>query len=209
MKFDTGLTAVGGDGNPGEHFPEAQIENYSRGMLTDAEAAQLEEHLIQCETCRDKLDESDYYVRSIRLAAKQLRAEPEPARGLWRFPRLVPLLAAAVICVVVAPRVLRMGHQGGFEPPVAVSLEATRGAVSVAHGPASKTLELRPGLEGLPVLAAYDLVVVDASGKQVSKSHFVPNSGAPSLALPAGSYFVRLYDPAGALLREYGLEVRP
>ena len=209
MKFDSGLTAVGGDSNSGEHLPEAQIENYSRGMLPEAEAAQLEEHLIQCETCRARLDESDCYVRSIRLAAKHLRAEPELKPRLWHFPRLIPVLAAAVICIVAAPRVLRMGHHGDLEPPTAVSLEAIRGALSVAHGPALKPLQLRPGFEGLPALAAYDLAIVDASGKPVWKSHFVRNSGAPTLALPAGSYFVRLSDPAGLLLREYGLEVRP
>ncbi len=46
--------------------------------------------------------------------------------------------------------------------------------------------------------------MVDRNGKHVWGGMF---PGGPAKASPAGIYFVRLYSPAGDLLREYGLEI--
>lgn len=47
-----------------EHLCEDQLERYSIGNLAEPDVAGLEEHVLMCETCLDKLAESDSWVRS-------------------------------------------------------------------------------------------------------------------------------------------------
>jgi hypothetical protein len=192
------------------HVAEDQLERYSIGTLHGTAVAQVEEHVLICETCQNKLASIDSWVRSVRRAGAQLRSQRDNQWQLSRVPRFVPALAAAIILVFAAGAVLQLSKRGAVTP-LAVALEATRGE-NVARVPARQPLLIQPGLDGLPQLPEYRLEIVDRLGKRVSQNTFTPANGHPSgtsiPGLASGVYFARLYSPSGDLLREYALEVR-
>ena len=190
------------------HIREDDIERYSMGTIPEEEAAPIEEHLLVCDSCRERVTASDACIGLIRAAGMAQRSVPEPPPrrwGLpWGLPRLVPVLAGlamAAILVVVGLNWLRPGQP---VPAFAVKLAAARGAGAESQAPAGKPLALDPDLTGLPVAPSYKLEMVDSAGKPVWKGA-TPGASAPPV--PAGLYFVRVYSAAGELLREYGLEV--
>ena len=61
------------------HLDEETAEWFSMGTLSGKVTAQVEEHLLICERCRQILAASDAYVAAMRLAAEKLRqAERKP-----------------------------------------------------------------------------------------------------------------------------------
>lgn len=191
-----------------EHVGEELLESYSRGKLAEHEVAGLEEHVLICETCQEKLAASDSWVISVRREAMRRRGRVWVPWS-WSLPRLIPVMAALVL-IFAAGVAFRFSHRGALAP-VAVVLEATRGAGSAAQVPTLRPLLLQPSLEGLPPLKQYDLEVVDQSGKAVWRTDFAPAaaSGVVMPGISPGTYFVRLCDQSRALLREFAMEVRP
>ena len=188
------------------HPDEFQIEGYVRGTMPKPEALSLEEHLLICEGCRQRLSESEDYVRSMERASARLRTEPRGMRWISGFPRLIPALAAALLVLGIG--VAWRMNQKITLAPVAVTLEATRGGGQVAQVPAGKPLLLKPGLDGLPPLPEYHLEIVDRTGKRVWQTNFAPAAGIAAPEQAPGIYFVRLYSLPGALLREYVMEIK-
>ncbi len=195
------------------HVSEDQLERYSAGNLPETAVARVEEHVLICETCQDKLAFADAWVGSVRRAGAQLRREPERARAFWqrlRLPHFVPALAASLIVLFAVGWFLQSNKRVAVAP-LAVSLEATRGE-AVAHVPAHQPLAIHPNLDGLPQFSAYRLQIVDAVGKQVFQSSLAPVPGQDPASIVSGVtpgvYFARVYSPAGDLLREYALEAR-
>ncbi|MDR3699393.1 MAG: hypothetical protein P4L56_07140 [Candidatus Sulfopaludibacter sp.] len=179
------------------HLVEEEIERYSLAASAEPELSQVEEHLLLCASCRKKVETSDVYVNSMRRAAAQIRAEEKRAP---RWAGMAFLLAAAVLLAGV------ILIRSNATAPFAVSLAVTRGVGINAQAPAGVPLALQLDVTGLPAAASYRVEMVDRAGKQVWTGTF---PGRPAKPLPAGIYFVRLYSPAGDLLREYGLEIGP
>ena len=177
------------------HLEEEEIERYSLAASPECELSRVEEHLLLCSSCRQKVEASDRYVHSMRRAATQIRAEEKRAP---RWTGMALLLAAAMILASV------LLIRGRAPAPFAVSLAATRGVAPTAHAPAGVPLALHLDVAGLPASASYRVEMVDGNGKQVWHGNF---PGGPAKALASGIYFVRLYSPTGDLLREYGLEI--
>jgi hypothetical protein len=177
------------------------------GTLSQQAIAPLEEHLLICDTCRQQLEGSDDLVRAVRHAAAGAREETEPAWKSWRIPRLAPVMAAAVLLIVAAGLALRTGRNGTIAP-LAVALEATRGSVRAARVPSGRPLLLQPGMEGLASFPEYRIEVVGPSGDLVWRSTVSAGGAANAPSFSPGTYFVRLRNPSGDLLREYALEVR-
>lgn len=193
----------------GSHVEEELLEQYSVGCLVQSEVARVEEHVLLCESCQEKLDLIDSWVRSVRRAGAQLPAEPKSIWQFWKLPQFVPALAATVFLVFAAGVGLQMTKKGAVAP-FAIALEATRGE-SVASVPAGKPLLIQPGLEGLPRFSQYRLEIVDQSGHPVRTAALEAGSGDAGTSIPAiaaGVYFVRVYSPSGELLREYGIEAK-
>lgn len=193
-----------------EHVCEDQLESYSIGNLAERHAAHVEEHVLICETCQDRLAEGDSLVRSIRRAALEWPSARKSVWIPWILPRVVPVLAALIL-IVAATVALRFSRQGAVAP-LAVVLEATRGPAVAARVPSLQPLLLEPGLEGLPPLYWYHLEIVDRLGKEVWRADDAPVPGGASRVfvpgLPQGTYFVRLYDSSRTLLREFAVEAR-
>lgn len=62
---------------PIPHIDLEDLERYSLGDIDEQSAARVEEHLLVCGSCRERLAEHEEYVRAIRDAAAHLRG---PAR---------------------------------------------------------------------------------------------------------------------------------
>jgi hypothetical protein len=203
------------------HVPEEMLEEYSRGKLPDAEAECLEEHLLICPECQDRLAELDDFVGATRQATARLQMEPSPGlednwRALVRWLGRPARMAAGVgLAVVLTGAVLawRAGQPHG--PAISVYLQAVRGGEGLlsAHAPAGRPLRLRLDSAGLPALPSYRLEIVDLHGAAVFGAEVQSQAGEITAEvnrrLPAARYWVRLYqpNPQRTLLREYALTI--
>ena len=207
-----------------EHVSEEILERYSLGTLSGVEEETLEEHLLVCPNCQNRLTEADIYVRAMRSAASRLRSQQAQDRRRfpagWFAPLARPKLAfgaAVVFCLVLLFWVAasRQPPRASGLPQIAVVLQTVRGAdrLGGARAPGRHPLLLQADLSGLPPQNLCELEVVDARGTLVSRSPAVAHSGraeAPlNRGLAAGQYWVRLYCPNSPRepLREYALRV--
>jgi len=63
-----------------QHILEDRLEQYAMGALPEPEAGPLEEHLLICATCQDRLQATDDYVVAMNAAAKApLKAKKKTA----------------------------------------------------------------------------------------------------------------------------------
>jgi hypothetical protein len=197
-----------------DHADEGQFERYSLGALDETDLARVEEHLLICEACRERLQQADVYTAAMRGAARSLRVEAEfrarqPARS-W-FPlwgdALAVTLALLAFTLAWGPWAIR---RAVGELPVAVLLETTRDS-RTQTAPVSRPLLLTADLTQLAGYPAYRLEVVDGLGRRVIGSPPMPGSGKLSLPIPGGlargAYYVRLFAGSGELLRDFGLRV--
>ena len=207
-----------------DHATEEALESYSMGTLPEAEAGILEEHLLVCAACQERLTEADRYVRAVRAAASKLRAGAPADRrgfvawlpGFFATPELAWTLGAVCCLAIVwwAAHGWRTSSPLGAQP-VAVLLQTVRGEVPAADAsaPTGHPLMLETDLAGLPVSTAYDLRVIDQAGSPVERLRAAPEDGRLRAQVPKGlrkgRYWVRLYSGGGAadLLREYALRV--
>jgi hypothetical protein len=188
------------------HMDAEDLERYSMGNTTLEESESIEKHLLTCEDCRDHLRETDDYLLAMRTSSARLRRDERSARRRqWRFPAWSPALAAAA-CLLVVVFALRSGRPPS--PVVSVALTAVRGIGAGSIAPAGHQLILHPDMTGLADASSYRLEIVDLKGRRVRQGTIAraqDGIGVPGLG--AGQYFVRLYLPAGELLREYGLQI--
>jgi hypothetical protein len=56
------------------HAEDEHLEQCSMGRLQGPELAVLEEHLLACEDCRKRLQESDAYVAAMQRAARSMQS---------------------------------------------------------------------------------------------------------------------------------------
>jgi hypothetical protein len=187
--------------NTNRHMDPEDVERYSMGTIPEEISAQFEEHLLVCESCRNRVAESDALVRAMRQAAGQIRQQEAAPAHAWRTS-LMPLLAAAAVIVAA---LLFGWSRFGAKPEVAVSLMAMRGGDPMAHAPAGTPLALHPDTTGLPASASYGLEIVDSVGKSVWHGA-LPGSHVPPQS--KGTYFVRIYANGSEPLREYGLLIQ-
>ena len=193
------------------HIDEEEIERYSMGAMPEGAIAPFEEHLLICESCQQRLAQSDVYVSAMRRASARLRTEPVKRKFPWlRFPRLVPALAGIAVLIVAAGLWLGRLDRARLTP-LRLTWAATRGAAIEATAPVGHTsFLLRLDLANLPASPQYRLEMVDRSGNRVRQATVPARGSKAEFKVPGtqpGVYFVRLYRPPGELLREYGFEV--
>ena len=189
------------------HVDAENLERYSMGTSPLDATPLIEEHLLICEGCRERLRETDAYLRAMRTSSEQVRRDEKGAqRREWRIPAWFPVmvtLACGIALVVATPRFFRSPG-----PVVAVSLTALRGSAGNS-APPGRELMLHPDLTGLAEDSSYRLEIVDRTGQTVRQGTLTrARNGIRVRGLDAGLYFVRVYLPAGELLREYGLRIQ-
>jgi hypothetical protein len=197
------------------HESDERLELYALGRLSDSDVIRIEEHLLICDSCRDRLDDAANFAVPIR---DELRKNPLPHRSressgvmdwLRGFMKPQFALAGALAMVLVGVVVFRPGSSP-LVPVATLQLTAMRGADLKSVAPA-RELDLTFG--DAPVSgAALNVEVVDAGGGPVW--HGSPTSGRGGVhariakALPPGEYFARLYDSPGHLVHEYAFRVK-
>jgi hypothetical protein len=196
------------------HLDGDVLELYAMGRLSEAASEPVEEHILVCETCQERLTEAESYVRAMRgaLDKSQQAGQTHPflnrVRGFFEMPQLAwGSVGVAACAAAVFLSTMVMKRDG---PPVAVSLSAMRGADAVvaAGGP----LDLDLDMNGLPA-ASYRVEVVDASGKPIWSvaTSAVQNGRLRTRVgkrLAPGQYFIRVNPADGSTAREYGLSVK-
>jgi anti-sigma factor RsiW len=59
-----------------DHIADDDLEAYSLGRLSAAASAPVEEHLLGCARCQDRLARWDEYIGAMRGAGRLLRTSP-------------------------------------------------------------------------------------------------------------------------------------
>ena len=204
------------------HPSEEILEEYVFLRLPEALAAPVEEHLLLCHSCQDAVAETDRFVSELKIAGKHpdLAHHPAPAAGQVRsgwwnvldmLPRLATRTSLALALAIMVLLVVRKNAPGPVAP-VAVSLSALRGPDALSPAPAGKPLLLRIEAPDLAPGKEYGVELVDAAGGAIWKGPVTETDGklvaTMSKPLRKGVYWVRLYGPDSALLREFGLSAK-
>lgn len=203
---------------------EEELEQYLHNRLSGVTRESIEEHLLYCQSCLDRVTEEEAFASSFRVAARRIEDEtlraayagvPQgPLAKLWNWIRrpaatlsLVFAGAAAVLILIALPS-FRPG------PPIDITLVAERGLASslAAPAPAGRLLCLNLDTSGLPELPLR--AELAGAGNQIfARSTATPAAGKIrwelGRSLESGTYWVRLYGPSpGILLREFALVVK-
>lgn len=203
------------------HVLEDHLEAYALRQLQAGEFDALEDHLLVCDVCRQRLNETEQRLTATRIAARRIREEDTQARakrGSWiRFPVvLFPFRPAAVLA---AAAILGLGlvavqyRQPGITYQE-VRLTALRGGDAASEAVSGKALRLQLDLQGWENRGPVDVALVAADGSPVLRHSTTREAAQPTLVitinkkLPAGQYWVRLEQPPGQSVREYSLRVR-
>ena len=199
------------------HASDETLESYAMGSLDGPAMARVEEHLLVCAQCQEQLKEADSYVAAMRNAAAGLELEDEARKEGWArisgaltFRRIG--WAMAIAALLILGMALRVGWRSSPTAlqPLALVLESNRGA-ELQRAPAGRPLILSLDATGLPVLPAYDVDAVDATGAVQAQFHAATGQSGIRIQLAGGlrrgTYFVRIYSPTRELLREYGVQV--
>jgi hypothetical protein len=187
------------------HETEDQLELYALGRLPESRNAAVEEHLLLCASCREKLDDVENFALAMQRA---IGSEPVHAPNGWlawfRQPAHAGALAFAALALVVG-LYLNPGRTQ-LAPLASLQLTAIRGEVPAVQ-PARET---DVTLEDAPPGVALRAEVVDGAGDSVWSGAIEGSDRTIRLTrrLAPASYLVRLYDGTGRLLHEYGFRVR-
>ena len=203
---ETGLIVMN-EGHPNEE----KLERYAMGRLAEPEAAPIEEHLLVCATCQDRLAAAESVLPSLRHALREVERDPvaEPVWTRWFAWTWAPAPIIAGCAAMLLGVYLWTPNQ-----PIewqSIRLEAMRGDDKPAEAVEGFALELQLNSEGLENGPAV-VQIVEAQGGLVQESSVLlgpsPLSTRVSRPLKPGQYWVRLKS-GGSLLREYALPVRP
>ncbi len=204
---------------------ESELNDFLHGRLSGTTRESVEEHILFCQSCLDRVEEEEAFTASLRTAVRRIEEEdlkaayagPRPSwpARLWgriRAPSrtessLVLAFAAIMVTLVVAPS-LRQG------PVMDVTLVAERGLSSRFSAPAESGRPLRLNLDATGLPQATLRVELAASGNAILLSSTAPASGGVlrwdlGRSLKAGNYWVRIYQQnPDNLIREFALTVK-
>ena len=195
------------------HQTDERLELYALGRLPEPLVAEVEEHLLVCAACQERVDDLEAYALAMRQAivtvpAKSLRRLTWFQRSFFQRSWLrIPVLAwsggLALIVFAVALYVQSAPH---LAPLASLQLTAMRGTVPVV----GLAREIDITLADAPPGAALRVEIVDATGNTVWGGTPEPQTHKIALTrqLAPGNYFVRLFDDGSKLLHEYGFQVR-
>lgn len=190
------------------HIEASLLSAYITGALREPDIATVEEHLLLCESCRQRLDEQEHdYVA--REAARRIRAREKSRPEFKRFQKAsawTALIAASIALVIfVTPRITPA-------PYIDIQLQSARGpGGGITTATAGRPLRLHINVSQLSVQPRFHVEIADARGGVVWQS--TPQLSNSQLIAPVdkklsrGGYWVRLYGAQSQLLREFGLRL--
>jgi len=83
----------------GRHLADDVIESYLMGSLPEDELAEAEQHLVICETCRERVVQWDSYIRAMKDASRRLAEMP---KRQWNYRVLLPAFLFCALLIVAA-----------------------------------------------------------------------------------------------------------
>jgi hypothetical protein len=199
------------------HPTEDLLEEYSFGRVVEPELAPLEEHLLDCTLCQDRLLAVDEYTALMKagIAAIERQREATPAAPRFAIPGAPVLCAAAVMLVLVGVIIgwrLQPSAAVASASTMTVRLTALRGgdADELARASFGRPFDLTFDRTDLPAASDYRLEVVSSSGQRLwsGAAQVQPQnlSARVTARLAPGVYWVRLYS-GEKLRREFGMRV--
>ncbi len=204
------------------HVETEDLELYAMGRISEERCAGVEEHLLLCAQCQDRLEEFDQFLKAFRHAAARMpQAAPslsDRVRALfasWVLAR--PSYALGAVATAVLAVVLLVPRQADTVlGTYAVTMDSTRGEslAGVVTAPANHRLQLSLDLRGVPPRDRYTVTIASATGDVLFTAAAEPATGRLAVntesGLKTGEYWIRIAEPGtpSALLREFGLQVK-
>jgi len=186
------------------HGTDDQLEQYALDLLPESHLPRLEEHLMICEVCREKLDQIADFALGMRAAP--VTAPPTDWFGWLRRPAFSMALAFAALILVVG---IFSNRGMKLVPAVSLQLNATRGEIPFTVPAREFDLTLA---DGPREAGPFRVEVVDATGLSVWSGLAESSPAGVQVKvmrrLAPGVYFVRLSAASGKLLSEYGFRIR-
>ena len=171
--------------------------------------AAVEDHLLICRFCQNRLVETDQFLPVFRAAATQVDAHtaPEPRRVF--ASRMVWAGAVASAAALLVFLISGEPHNTKA-PPAILMMQSLRGPEAGAHTAAGRPALLVFDLAIQANRADYEIEIVDAVGSEVLQTGAAVKDGRLTVLvekLARGSYWVRLYRKQAdrELIAEYGL----
>lgn len=199
------------------HGTDDQWEEYALGRLPDSDVSLLEQHLMVCAACQEKLNRIEAFALGMRdaLASEPLGYERAAAprvdwfgwQSLSIFRRPAFSMAFGFIALVVLVAVLSNGRT--VAPSASLQLTAMRGEMPFTNPAREFDLTLSDApRDGGP----FRIEVVNAMGVSMWSGLAASTPAGVQVKLMhrliPGDYFVRLYTGSGNLLHEYGFRIR-
>ena len=195
------------------HQTDEQLELYALGRLPEPWVADVEEHLLVCAACQERVDDLEAYARAMREVIFT-----EPAESPHWFSRFqqrwlqqswlkMPVLVwAGGLAAIVIGFTMYLQLAPHLAPVASLQLTAMRGEMPAAGLSRETDITLADAPAGLSLRAE----VVDGAGNPIWSGSLEAQTHRIALVrkLTAGNYFVRLFDDGGKLLHEYGFRVR-
>lgn len=202
------------------HVRDEILEAYVLKRLQAEDVDQVEDHLLICEFCQRRLDQSSQFIQATRIAATRIRAQESnhARRQPWWSVASISRPALAVVTVAILGIALSVSFRRSAEPVYEeIALMTTRGTGDhEVVGRSGLRLKLALGLQGVDQQPEYRVAVVDTSGKLIWQSGPVRPETRDEVRVTldqeigSGTYWVRLMSnsSSGSTLREYPLKVR-
>lgn len=206
--------------NTKSHVRDEILEAYILKRLQAEDVDQLEDHLLICEYCQNRLDQSSQFIQATRIAATRIRAEEtnQARRRPWWSVATIHRPAFAVVTIAILGIALSLSYRRSATPVYEeVALMTTRGTgENEVAGRSGLRLKLNLGLQGVDQQPEYRVLVVDTSGKLIWQSGPVRPETRDEVKVTldqeigTGTYWVRLMGNSNgkSTLREYPLKVR-
>jgi len=189
------------------HPSDELLEEYFFHRLEESRLAEVEEHLLICEACRNTVLELDAFIPSMKAEA----ARPTETRRR-NLPIANRVGVAATFALLLVALVVFRTRPLDNPAPAEVILSSIRGLESRSEAPAGKPLQLNIEAPDLVSGHEYRIAVVDAAGRSVWTGTATDAGGKILAQVPkrliSGVYWVRLYDSKDRQLREFGMSVK-
>lgn len=187
---------------------DQELEDLLFRRLAGSELEAVEEHLLFCPACQQRLKEEERFVRDFRVAAARSRPvalRSPPVRWTAYSAIAASLILGFWMFRPPSPGEMDIGNPARVHLALTRSVSPEQAAVVSARRPFSLVVDL----EQLPLFEQYAVEVATAQGTIQFRREGVPAQGMIEVeapALQAGLYWVRLHGD-GKLVREYGLRV--
>ena len=192
------------------HIEEDVLEKYVMRALPAASIADVEEHLLACLLCQNRLVEVDEFIAVFRTAIAQLDARPAPEARCISSPRRVLWAIAAAVVAVLLVFLISGQRQYNRQAPSILLVQTLRGPEVAARLRAGKPYVLIFDVAVESAGVDYEIEIVDGVGKEILRQRAEVRDGRLTGfigGLAHNSYWVRVYRRRfdSQLVAEYGL----